>query len=196
MQADGVTASLRVPLGRRPWGTYALSLVRWLVAGRLLEIGVGYPIRRARLEAMLGVALRIRTASSLRSGRARLLGLLSIWQASRGDNRVVCLEGDDLVREERSEDYLVELLGLREVLVVDVTRLGRVDADEIILSLVLYERISYHFSDAAVESSDLLDRDRFLLVADPVLWVPSPPILIITANAVLRRGRRVRIVLT
>ena len=60
----------------------------------------------------------------------------------RRDHRIARLEGDELVAEEGLVEELVQRPLLDEVLVIDVTVAGRVNPDEVILSLVLYQCVA------------------------------------------------------
>lgn len=130
-----------------------------------------------------------------------MLVISAIWVARDRTTRryhdgVVGLEGNDLIREQRLVDNLVQLLGLCEVLIIDVTRASRVNSNEVTLARVLDQCVAEHFSDSCVQRCDFLNGNLLLLITDPVLWVaPTAAILVIADDAVFGWGSGVRVVL-
>ena len=93
----------------------------------------------------------MRTGEVIRGGGGPLaLRLLSVGSSALRDDRIVGLERYDFIGEEGLEDDLVKLLGLDEVLILDVTRLRRVDPDKVILPLVFDQGFTEHVADASV----------------------------------------------
>jgi hypothetical protein len=74
----------------------------------------------------------------------------------------VLLERHDLVGIQALVDHLVERLWLHEVLVVNVTRLRGVDANEVVLPTILHEGFSEHVPEFRIQLSDFVD-DLLLL---------------------------------
>ena len=74
----------------------------------------------------------------------------------------VLLERHDLVGVQALVDHLVERLRLHEVLVVNVTRLRGVDANEVVLPTILHEGFSEHVPEFRIQLSDFVD-DLLLL---------------------------------
>ena len=87
---------------------------------------------------------------SIYSG-AFLLRFLSVGAPSVWNDRVVRLEGYDLICEERLEQDLVQLFGLSEVLIIDITRSRWVNSNVIVLALVFKQSVSNDVSDARVK---------------------------------------------
>ena len=89
----------------------------------------------------------------------------------------------------------MELFGLGEVLIVNVTGSRGVNPDEVILPRVFNERVAKDLAHACVECGDFLDSNLLFLVANPVLGVAPASIFIVTDDAVLGGRGRVWIVL-
>lgn len=78
----------------------------------------------------------------------------------------------------------MELLWLGEVLIVDVASAGRVNSNEVVLSIILNECVTENFPKTRVQCCNLLDCGGLFLLSDPIVWVTTTTIFTVCTEAV------------